>query len=70
MFADTSTAFASHDEIFHRGRDKSELATVYSSYISKVLSGSRGSSNIAALIMEPGKILYVTLFFADYIVAF
>ncbi|XP_061361684.1 bifunctional dethiobiotin synthetase/7,8-diamino-pelargonic acid aminotransferase, mitochondrial [Gastrolobium bilobum] len=45
--------FASRDEVFHKGRDKSELATVYSSYISKVLSGCRGSNNVGALIMEP-----------------
>ncbi|XP_045815201.1 bifunctional dethiobiotin synthetase/7,8-diamino-pelargonic acid aminotransferase, mitochondrial isoform X1 [Trifolium pratense] len=45
--------FASCAEIFHRCRDNSELAPVYSSYISKVLSGFRGSSKIAALIMEP-----------------
>ncbi|CAL0325586.1 unnamed protein product [Lupinus luteus] len=48
-----STTFASHEEIFHKGRDKSELATVYSSYISKQLSGFKGSNNIGALIMEP-----------------
>ncbi|KAL2977627.1 hypothetical protein AAZX31_13G078000 [Glycine max] len=48
-----SITFASPDEIFHKGRDKSELATVYSSYISKVLSGFRGSNNVGALIMEP-----------------
>ncbi|KAL2338612.1 hypothetical protein Fmac_013058 [Flemingia macrophylla] len=36
-------AFASRDEIFHKSRDKSELATIYSSYISKVLSGFRGT---------------------------
>ncbi|TKY54599.1 Bifunctional dethiobiotin synthetase/7,8-diamino-pelargonic acid aminotransferase [Spatholobus suberectus] len=46
-------AFTSRDEIFHKGRDKSELATVYSSYISKVLSGFRGPYNVGALIMEP-----------------
>ena len=61
FFVDTFTAFASRDEIFHKGRDKSELATVYSSYISKLLSGYRGSKNIGALIMEPGKIFYMTL---------
>ncbi|XP_020227433.1 bifunctional dethiobiotin synthetase/7,8-diamino-pelargonic acid aminotransferase, mitochondrial isoform X2 [Cajanus cajan] len=46
-------AFASRDGIFHKSRDKSELATVYSSYISKVLSGFRGTSRVGALIMEP-----------------
>lgn len=48
-----SITFASHDGIFHKSRDKSELATVYSSYISKVLSGFRGTSRVGALIMEP-----------------
>ncbi|XP_027331712.1 bifunctional dethiobiotin synthetase/7,8-diamino-pelargonic acid aminotransferase, mitochondrial isoform X2 [Abrus precatorius] len=48
-----SITFASRDEIFHKGRDKSELATVYSSYISNVLSGFRGSNHIGALIIEP-----------------
>lgn len=48
-----SITFVSRDEIFHRRRDNSKLAPVYSSYISKVLSGFRGSSRIAALIMEP-----------------
>ncbi|XP_020227432.1 bifunctional dethiobiotin synthetase/7,8-diamino-pelargonic acid aminotransferase, mitochondrial isoform X1 [Cajanus cajan] len=48
-----SITFASRDGIFHKSRDKSELATVYSSYISKVLSGFRGTSRVGALIMEP-----------------
>ncbi|KAK7329822.1 hypothetical protein VNO77_24002 [Canavalia gladiata] len=48
-----STTFTSRDEIFHKERDMSKLATVYSSYISKVLSGFRGSNNIGALIIEP-----------------
>ncbi|KAK7388482.1 hypothetical protein VNO78_23298 [Psophocarpus tetragonolobus] len=48
-----SITFVSCDEIFDKGRDKSELATVYSSYISKLLSGFRGSSRVGALIMEP-----------------
>ncbi|XP_019463455.1 PREDICTED: bifunctional dethiobiotin synthetase/7,8-diamino-pelargonic acid aminotransferase, mitochondrial isoform X1 [Lupinus angustifolius] len=48
-----SITFASHEEIFHKGRDKSKLAAVYSSYISKQLSGFKGSANIGALIMEP-----------------
>lgn len=48
-----SITFASRDEIFHKGRDKSELVTVYSSYISRVLAGFRGSNNVGALIMEP-----------------
>ncbi|MED6191570.1 Bifunctional dethiobiotin synthetase/7,8-diamino-pelargonic acid aminotransferase, mitochondrial [Stylosanthes scabra] len=46
-------AFASRDEIFRKDRDTSELAAVYSSYISKLLSGYKGSNNIGALIMEP-----------------
>lgn len=58
LLIDAFTAFASRDEIFHKGRDKSELVTVYSSYISRVLSGFRGSNNVGALIMEPGKIFY------------
>ncbi|RDX82061.1 Bifunctional dethiobiotin synthetase/7,8-diamino-pelargonic acid aminotransferase, mitochondrial, partial [Mucuna pruriens] len=53
-----SITFASRDEIFHKGRDESELATVYSSYISKVLSAFRGLNHVGALIMEPGKIFY------------
>lgn len=61
FIVDAFTAFASPDEIFHKGRDKSELATVYSSYISKVLSGFRGSNNVGALIMEPGKIFEIFL---------
>lgn len=56
LFVDTFTVFASRDEIFHKRRDDSELAPVYSFYISKVLSEFRGSSKVAALIMEPGKI--------------
>ncbi|XP_058755047.1 bifunctional dethiobiotin synthetase/7,8-diamino-pelargonic acid aminotransferase, mitochondrial [Vicia villosa] len=48
-----SIIFDSRDEIFHKRRDDSELAPVYSSHISKVLSEFRGSSKIAALIMEP-----------------
>ncbi|KAL4344292.1 hypothetical protein AHAS_Ahas11G0163800 [Arachis hypogaea] len=47
--------FASRDKIFLKGRDTSELAVVYSSYLSKRLSRYRGSNNIGALIMEPGK---------------
>lgn len=58
-FVVTFTAFASRDEIFHKGRDKSELATVYSSYISKLLSGFKGLNNVGALIIEPGKIFYL-----------
>ncbi|XLR43214.1 hypothetical protein HN51_027252 [Arachis hypogaea] len=46
-------SFASRDKIFLKGRDNSELAVVYSSYISKLLSRYRGSNNIGALIMEP-----------------
>ncbi|XLT43477.1 hypothetical protein S245_037088, partial [Arachis hypogaea] len=45
--------FASRDKIFLKGRDTSELAVVYSSYLSKRLSRYRGSNNIGALIMEP-----------------
>ncbi|KAI4344386.1 hypothetical protein L6164_011620 [Bauhinia variegata] len=45
--------FASRDEIFHKGRDKSELATVYSSYISDLLSGYTGFTHVGALILEP-----------------
>ncbi|KAK7265291.1 hypothetical protein RJT34_32909 [Clitoria ternatea] len=48
-----SINFASRDEIFHKGRDNSELATVYSSYIRNVLSSFQGSKNIGALIIEP-----------------
>lgn len=53
------TAFSSRDEIFHKIRDKSDLARNYSSYISEQLSqysGSGGFYHIGALIMEPGKI--------------
>ncbi|XP_014510153.1 bifunctional dethiobiotin synthetase/7,8-diamino-pelargonic acid aminotransferase, mitochondrial isoform X1 [Vigna radiata var. radiata] len=48
-----SIAFSSRDEVFHKGRDKSELATIYSSYISEVLSRFKGSKNVGALIIEP-----------------
>lgn len=53
---DSFPAFASRDEIFYEGRDKSELAEVYSSYISELFSRNRGLC-IGALIMEPGKII-------------
>ncbi|KAM3762418.1 hypothetical protein ACB098_01G343900 [Castanea mollissima] len=49
-------AFSSRDEIFHKIRDKSDLARNYSSYISKQLSqysGSGGFYHLGALIMEP-----------------
>uniref|UniRef100_A0A7N2L1K3 Uncharacterized protein n=1 Tax=Quercus lobata TaxID=97700 RepID=A0A7N2L1K3_QUELO len=49
-------AFSSRDEIFHKIRDKSDLARNYSSYISEQLSqysGSGGFYPIGALILEP-----------------
>ncbi|GMY35413.1 bifunctional dethiobiotin synthetase/7,8-diamino-pelargonic acid aminotransferase, mitochondrial [Fagus crenata] len=48
--------FSSRDEIFHTIRDKSDVAKIYSSYISEQLSqysGSGGIYHIGALIMEP-----------------
>ncbi|KAJ7979489.1 Bifunctional dethiobiotin synthetase/7,8-diamino-pelargonic acid aminotransferase, mitochondrial [Quillaja saponaria] len=45
--------FASRNEIFSKSRDKSEVAMMYSSYISEQLSASRGFGHIGALIMEP-----------------
>ncbi|KAK4257669.1 hypothetical protein QN277_007230 [Acacia crassicarpa] len=51
-FKDEHITFASRDEIFYEGRDKSELAQVYSSYISELFSRNRGLC-IGALIMEP-----------------
>ncbi|KAJ4709362.1 Bifunctional dethiobiotin synthetase/7,8-diamino-pelargonic acid aminotransferase, mitochondrial [Melia azedarach] len=48
--------FSSRDEIFDKIRDNSDIASIYSSYISqKILqnSGLRGSDHIGALIMEP-----------------
>ncbi|KAE8056780.1 hypothetical protein FH972_013519 [Carpinus fangiana] len=49
-------AFSSRNEIFHRIRDNSDLAEIYSSYISQQLSqysGSGGFNHIGALILEP-----------------
>lgn len=50
-------AFNSRDDIFHKRRYGSDLAEIYSSYISKQLSqysGSGGVNHIGALILEPG----------------
>jgi len=60
------TAFSSRDEIFHKIRDNSDLAEIYSSYISQQLSqysGSGGFNHIGALIFEPGKISYIVILF-------
>ncbi|KAF5456289.1 hypothetical protein F2P56_025788 [Juglans regia] len=49
-------AFNSRDDIFHKRRDGSDLAEIYSSYISKQLSqysGSGSFNHIGALIFEP-----------------
>ncbi|KAL5775185.1 hypothetical protein ACOSP7_012742 [Xanthoceras sorbifolium] len=48
--------FGSRDEIFYKSRDKSDLAAIYSSYISQTLLQNpdcRGFEPIGALIIEP-----------------
>lgn len=60
------TAFNSRDDIFHKRRDGSDLAEIYSSYISKQLSQYSGSgrfNHIGALILEPGKISHIVSLF-------
>ncbi|XP_044462822.1 bifunctional dethiobiotin synthetase/7,8-diamino-pelargonic acid aminotransferase, mitochondrial-like isoform X2 [Mangifera indica] len=50
------TTFSSRDDIFNKHRDKSDLAGIYSLYISKKLSqnsGLKGFDHIGALIIEP-----------------
>lgn len=53
------TAFDSRDKIFEKTRrDKSDLASFYSSYISQIFSQDQECNEfnpIGALIMEPGK---------------
>lgn len=52
-------AFGSRDEIFFKRRDESNLAGLYSSYVSQQLSQystlSETNKKIGALIMEPSK---------------
>ncbi|KAI3754628.1 hypothetical protein L1987_54415 [Smallanthus sonchifolius] len=50
------TSFNSRDHVFDKSRDNSNLASIYSTYISQELplsSGSRKSSHAGALIIEP-----------------
>ncbi|KAF4383950.1 hypothetical protein G4B88_016383 [Cannabis sativa] len=59
---DADITFSSRNEVFNTSRDKSNLAEIYSSYISFELARypeSKGS--IGALIMEPGKKLTLDL---------
>ncbi|KAI4381106.1 hypothetical protein MLD38_007214 [Melastoma candidum] len=48
-----SLSFNSREDIFLQSRDASDLARLYSSYISKHLSASRKTKHIGALIIEP-----------------
>lgn len=56
-----STAFISRDELFCGSRDDSDLARSYLAHISQQLllfSASEDSNCIAALIIEPGKMIF------------
>ncbi|XP_076919240.1 bifunctional dethiobiotin synthetase/7,8-diamino-pelargonic acid aminotransferase, mitochondrial-like [Bidens hawaiensis] len=49
-------SFNSHDQVFNKSRDDSNLASVYSTYISQEFlssSGSRKHTHVGALIIEP-----------------
>lgn len=64
---DTFTAFSSRDDILNKSRDKSDLAGIYSSYISHQLSKFPESKGlIGALIIEPGKNVYISNFIHIY----
>lgn len=58
------SVFSSRSEVFHLGRDKSNLAEIYSSYISQTLAQYPESKGIVgALILEPGKTFFLNIFF-------
>lgn len=51
------SVFDSRDEVFDEKRDGSDLAEIYSAYLSQQLSNSsKSNSLLGALIMEPGNL--------------
>lgn len=49
------SVFYSRDEVFDKKRDHSDLAGIYSAYLSQQLSySSKSKSFLGALIIEPG----------------
>lgn len=66
------TAFSSCEDIFNKHRDKSDLAGIYSSYISQKLSqnpGLKGFHHIGALIIEPGEYILFHCFRRSFILS-
>lgn len=73
IYLTSFTAFASRDDIFQQTRDESNLAKIYSAYISQQLSqysGSGGFNHIGALIMEPGKINHIVIWSIVIVVSY
>ncbi|KAI4376800.1 hypothetical protein MLD38_014518 [Melastoma candidum] len=52
-----SLSFDSREDIFLHSRDASDLARLYSSYISKHLSASRKTAHVGPLIIEPAALV-------------
>ena len=53
------SVFCSRNEVFDEKRDSSDLAGIYSAYLSQQLSdSSKFNSLLGALIMEPGNLMY------------